>query len=101
RLIDHRFRLALAAAVVTAAFTVPAGVHVLSPRVAVQACVRDGARDETDRADRVVVAGDRVVDDVRIAVRVRDGHDGDADAAGGADGEESLRRQAAELRASV
>src|SRR5688500_934572 len=48
------------------------GVKPLENRVGDPGC------EETDRADRVVVARDHVVDDVRIAVRVHDGHDRDA-----------------------
>src|ERR1700734_439610 len=40
--------------------------------------VADALRDQLDAADRVVVARDDVVDDVRIAVRVGDGDDRDA-----------------------
>src|SRR6266478_4811565 len=45
--------------------------------LAEQARVRHLAREQLERADRIVVAGDRVVDEVRVAVRVDDRDDRD------------------------
>src|SRR5690606_22989743 len=45
-------------------------------------CTRDCTRNQRDRADRVVVARDRVVDDVGIRVRIRDRDDRDAQLVG-------------------
>lgn len=45
-----------------------------------------GVQDEPNRADGVIVAGDRVVDEVRVAVGVDDGDDGDVESAGFGDG---------------
>jgi hypothetical protein len=49
-------------------------------------------RDQADRADGVVVAGDDVVDEVGVAVRVGDGDDGDAELARLADRDRLLVR---------
>lgn len=43
--------------------------------------------DDTDRADRVVVARDREIDLGRICVGIDDGDDGDAEAAGFGNGD--------------
>src|SRR2546428_132262 len=47
----------------------PAALRAVDDRV------RDARGDELDRADGVVVAGDDVVDEIRIAVRVGDRDD--------------------------
>src|SRR5262249_41338714 len=65
---------------------------VLAALRALDAGVRDAPRDELDRPDRVVVAGDHVVDQIRIAVGVRDGDDRDAQLARLADRDRLLVR---------
>src|ERR1019366_8027425 len=59
--------------------TAVAGYRLFSGLRAFDDRVGDARRDELDRADRVVVSGDRVRDLVRVAVRVGDGDDREAD----------------------
>src|SRR3954465_7226494 len=54
--------------------------------------VGDGAGDQLHRADRVVVAGDRHGDQVRVGVGVDDGDDRDAELVGLGDGDLLLLR---------
>src|SRR5437763_4473494 len=53
-------------------------VPLLGDVVALEHSVGDLLREQADRADRVVVARNDVIDVFRIAVRVDDGHHGDA-----------------------
>ena len=55
-------------------------------------CVGDHPGEQCARADRVVVTGDAVVGVVRIAVRVEDRNDGDAELLGFPDGDLFLLR---------
>src|SRR5690606_24975560 len=70
---DLGLRAAATAALALTRAVLLATLHAFDDRVA------DALRDELDRADGVVVAGDDVVDEVRIAVRVRDRDDRDAE----------------------
>src|SRR3990170_2120396 len=65
---------------------------VLAGGQALQHAVGDAGGDELDGADRVVVGRDRIVDDVRVAVRVDEGDDGGAGAQRLRDGDVFLRR---------
>src|ERR1041385_8462315 len=64
-LIDDRFHRALPLALT-------ADHEILSTSGAVETRVGYGAREKANRADRVVVAGYRQVDEIRIAIRIRD-----------------------------
>ena len=59
---------------------------------ALRGCIGDDPRQQRDGADRIVVARDLVVDDVRVAVRVEDRDDGDTELARLVDGEVLLVR---------
>src|SRR5690606_4458300 len=52
--------------------------NVATTRRAVDACVRQRRSDEANRTNRVVVSGNGVVDEARIAAAVRDRDDWDA-----------------------
>src|SRR6185295_3292976 len=87
RLIAGRLRLRTTAAVAdlrlraaaTAATLAVTRLELLAALRALDDRVAHALRDELDRANRVVVARDHVVDEIRIAVRVGDGDDRDAE----------------------
>src|SRR5690606_26824161 len=74
-----------------AALALAGAAAITTARRTVQARVGDGRGDDANRANRIVVSWDHVIDEIRVAIRVRDGHDGDAQLAGFLHGDELLR----------